>query len=260
MIIAVSGKGGVGKTMLSSLLIKCMIENDVNNFLVMDADPDSNLPSSLGLCVEKTIGDVREQLMAEQHALPPGYSKDSYFEYKIFEILTETPNFDLLVMGRQEGPECYCMINHILRRVIDTLAKNYSHCIIDSEAGLEHLSRRTTLNVDKMIVVSDLSKNGFETALRIKRLASDLGARFENLSLVVNRVEERYRGLVEERSSEIGFELLGVIPSDQKIEEANFHGRSLLELENSKALDAVKRIYENLRLPIVEVAKHERRD
>ena len=168
MIIAVSGKGGTGKTLVSSLLIKILSETG-KDVLAIDADPDSNLPEALGVEVVKTVGDIREELKQEtaEGKIPAGMNKWDILDYKIMESVVESPEFDLVVMGRPEGSGCYCAVNNMLRKIIETLSSNYDFIIIDTEAGLEHLSRRTTQNVNVMLIVTDISKRGFLTAQRI---------------------------------------------------------------------------------------------
>ena len=191
MIIAVSGKGGTGKTLISSLLIKSLSDTK-QDILAIDADPDSNLPESLGIDVQKTVGDVREELKEDtaKGRIPTGMNKWDILDYKIMESIIETPKFDLLAMGRPEGSGCYCAVNNMLRRIIENLSSNYDVIIIDTEAGLEHLSRRTTQNVDVMLVVTDKSKRGMLTAKRIGKLADDLDIKFKELYLVLNRVKD----------------------------------------------------------------------
>ncbi len=245
-IIAISGKGGVGKTMLTALIIRKMAKDGKKNILAIDADPDFNLPGMLGVSVKNTVGDIKEELLTKQSQLPPGYSKDTWLESKVFEIITETRDFDILVMGRPEGPGCYCSVNNVLRWVIDSMAKSYDHVIIDTEAGLEHISRKTTLSVDDMIIVTDLSKHGFDTAKRINELAGELGARFKHLYLVANRVNTEHEKAIIERAKSLELEFLGTIPYDVRIEQYLFEGRPLLDLEECSATKAVETIMDKL--------------
>jgi CO dehydrogenase maturation factor len=204
MLIAVSGKGGVGKTMLSALLVKVLSEED-SDLLAIDADPDSNLPEALGIDLEKTIGDVREEILAARDR-SPGKTLHDVLEYHVLGTIEETDNFDLLAMGRPEGSGCYCAVNHMLREIIDKWAKGYKFVIIDTEAGLEHLSRRTTQDVDVMIVVTDTSKRGVETAKRIKELASELDIVFKKLFVVINRSKEGMTQGIKNELSEAGLD------------------------------------------------------
>ncbi len=170
-IIGVTGKGGVGKTTFTALLIKAITEKKMGVVLAVDADPNYNLNEKLGVTIENTIGSLREDIVKSVDSLPQSMSKHEYVEYQVRLALTETEDFDLLVMGRQEGPGCYCYINNILRSFVDSLSDNYDFIVIDNEAGMEHLSRRTTKNMDVLFVVSDASKIGVQTAGRIKELA-----------------------------------------------------------------------------------------
>ena len=244
MIIAVSGKGGTGKTVVSSLLVK-ILSGKGFDILAVDADPDANFSDALGVRAEKTIGSVRENILKNRDKLPPTQSWRSKLEYDVMEATVETDKFDVLVMGRPEGQGCYCPVNHVLREIIDTIAKNYDYVIIDAEAGLEHLSRRTTQDVDIMLVVTDPSKRGITTAQRIKELSEHLEINFKGLFLVANRTSPENEEKIREYAKEIGLEVLGFIPEDENVSKYDFEGRPLMQL-NSKALSAVEKIVEKL--------------
>jgi CO dehydrogenase maturation factor len=245
VIIAVSGKGGTGKTMIASFLIKILSQKG-GNILAIDADPDANLADTLGIEVEKTIGNVREELLRDRDKLPATQSWRSKLEYDVMGATIETDKFDMLVMGRPEGQGCYCPLNHVLRDIVDTVAKNYDYVIIDAEAGLEHLSRRTTQDVDVMLVVTDASKRGIMTAQRIKELAEHLEIRFEGLYLIANRTTKESEGKMGDYAKEVGLDIIGTIPEDEHVREFDFEGRPLIELEDSKALNAVDKIVKKL--------------
>jgi CO dehydrogenase maturation factor len=191
MVIAISGKGGVGKTTLAALTIRWLKERGKGPVLAVDADPNSNLNEHLGLPVAETIGDIREETQAALQNLPPSMTKEMYLSMRIQECIVESRGLDLLSMGRQEGPGCYCYINHLLRGYLDGLHKHYAHVVIDNEAGMEHLSRRTTQNVDALLVVSDLSQVGLQAAGRIRDLARKLQLKVGHSYLVLNRVQEK---------------------------------------------------------------------
>ncbi len=245
MNIAVSGKGGVWKTMLSSLLVK-VFSDENTNLLAVDADPDSNLPETLGIQVEKTIGDLREQIL-ESRDRSPGSTLQDVLEYHVMDAIEETDKFDLLEMGRPEGAGCYCAVNHILRAIIDKWSKGYDTVIIDTEAGLEHLSRRTTQDVDIMIVVTDTSKRGIETAKRIKALANDLDISFKKLYVVINRADKRMSEGIKKELENSGLAVIGSIPEDKNVLEFDYDGRPLTELpDDSPALKEVAVIKERL--------------
>lgn len=241
LVIAVSGKGGVGKTMVSTLLVKWLVKARAGSILAIDADPDSNFPGSLGVSFKKTIGDLREELA--ELTLPPGVEKRTWLEAKTFEITEETEDFDLLVMGRPEGPVCYCALNHILREIIDSAVFAYDFVVIDCEAGLEHLSRRTTQNVDVMLIVSDSSKKSIETALRIRALTEELKIKFKYLFLVLNRLSEKNRESSEELIKKTNLEVIAEIPEDDLVKEYDVSGKPLYNLpENSKAYQEIGKI------------------
>lgn len=247
-IIAISGKGGTGKTMISTLLIKALSKK-TNSILVIDADPDSNLPETLGVEVEKTIGDIREELkkLVEEDKLSSGISKQDYLLGKVYEIIVETENYDLLVMGRPEGSGCYCSVNNWLRQIIDSLAKSYEYVVIDTEAGLEHLSRRTTQNVDKMVVVTDASKRGLGTAKRIKKLANELNVKFNEIHVVSNKVNSENRDLVEKNAKALGIDLIEKLPYNKEISNYDLVGKPLFELpEDNEVFKKVMGIVEKL--------------
>jgi CO dehydrogenase maturation factor len=247
LIIAVSGKGGTGKTLVSSLLIKS-IRGKGRDILAIDADPDSNLPEALGIQVDRTVGDIREELKKDtaQGNLPTDANKWDILDYKIMESIIETPEFDLLVMGRPEGSGCYCAVNNILRKIIETISQNYDYIIIDTEAGLEHLSRRTTQNVDVMLVVTDPSKRGILTAKRIEELSDELDISFKNMYLVLNRVKPQNESVILEKVKEIKLDIAGTIYEDQLIENYDMEGEPLINLpEDSQAVESVSQIIED---------------
>lgn len=250
MIIAVSGKGGTGKTLVSSLLIKSLIGSN-KDILAIDADPDSNLPEALGINVERTVGDIREELKKDTAAgnIPQNANKWDILDYKIMESIIETPEFDLLVMGRPEGSGCYCAVNNILRKIIETLSSNYDLIIIDTEAGLEHLSRRTTQNVDIMLVVTDPSKRGILTAQRIEQLSDELDISFKKMFLVLNRVKPQKEEELLQKVRQIGLEIAGIIYEDETISTYDMEGNPLIDLPNdSSAVTAISKIIKNIGL------------
>ena len=250
MIIAVSGKGGTGKTLVSSLLIKSLTSTG-KDILAIDADPDSNLPEALGVDVHKTVGDVREELKEDtaKGRIPTGMNKWDILDYKIMESIIETPNFDLLVMGRPEGSGCYCAVNNMLRRIIENLSSNYDVIVIDTEAGLEHLSRRTTQNVDVMLVVTDKSKRGILTAQRIGQLAEELEIKFQELYLVLNRVNAENEEEILKKAKETGLEMVGVIYEDDEVTQYDIEGRPLVELpDESKTVKTVSGILSRIKV------------
>jgi len=248
VIIAVSGKGGTGKTMFSASLIRILASTGAD-VLAIDADPDSNLPEALGVSVDRTVGDVREQLKRDtaEGRIPPSANKWDMLDYRVMESIVETEDFDVLVMGRPEGSGCYCAVNTMLRKIIENIASNYDYIVIDTEAGLEHLSRRTTQNVDVMIVVTDPSKRGVLTARRILELSEQLEIRFREIFLVLNRVRDEDLERLKEGVEREGIEVIGVIPEDPLVSEYDMEGKPLYELpEDSASFRAIKKVAERI--------------
>lgn len=242
-IIGVTGKGGVGKTTFTALIIKAIIEKKLGVVLAVDADPNYNLNQKLGVEVENTIGSLREDIVKAVDSLPQSMSKQDYVDYQIRMALAESDDFDLLVMGRQEGPGCYCYINNILRTYIDTLSEKYDFIVIDNEAGMEHLSRRTTKAMDVLFVVSDASKIGIETAERIKELAKAMALKIGRNVLLINRVPEDRSKKLEEVRQEQRFDEVFTITDDESVNIFNIEGKSLLSLpKETKAAEDVANI------------------
>ena len=197
--IALAGKGGVGKTTVAAMVIKYLAQNQAGSILAIDADPSSNLNMVLGLDLEWTIGDIREDMLeqvqtsltnggAAMGALPGGVNKRDYLEYHVRSSLAEGSRFDMIAMGRGEGQGCYCAVNHNLREVIDGMSKHYAYVVIDNEAGMEHLSRRTTRDVQHLLIVSDPTRRGLVAAQRIAEMRKEIDIRIENSYLIINRV------------------------------------------------------------------------
>ena len=249
MIVAVTGKGGTGKTIIAALLTH-FISQKTNSVLAVDADPDSNLPEALGVTelVRKTLGDVREVFQVSRDEMGT-MNKEQWLEGKIYgEAICECDNYDLLVMGRPEGEGCYCYANSLLRGVLRKLMRHYDYIIIDCEAGLEHFSRKTIEKADYIIVVTDMSKKGLSTAKRIKELSGELKLNFKDIFLIGNKVtskeaEEQIRKFAEEN----GLKLLDVLPYDEKIAEFDLKGEPVVNLpEDSEYYRKVKNIAEKL--------------
>jgi len=247
-IIAITGKGGTGKTAIAGMLIKNLSKGK-KAILAIDADPDSNLPDVLGTKVEKTIGDMREFMLTERDKMPPDINKESILESKVYEVLTERHGYDLLVMGRPEGAGCYCFANNLLRGIMDRILKNYDLTIIDTAAGLEHLSRRIIRDVDELLVVTDGSRRGLQTAERIRDLAQGLNLNIRKMHVIANKVTPENRGRIEEYAKELKMDLIGVVPFDNTLAKFDLEGKPLSELpEDSAAANAVKEIVLRMRL------------
>jgi CO dehydrogenase maturation factor len=188
-LIAITGKGGVGKTTISSLLVKQLVCNNLTPVLAIDADPNSCLDAALGVKAEKTVGTAREEVRQEtQNGLGVGISKQEMLQLKISQSLVEAEGFDLISMGRPEGAGCYCFANNVLKAVIAQISEQYPYVVLDNEAGLENLSRRIVQKVDVMILVSDSSNSGLETLKRLYSLASEMEIKYGKLILIVNRL------------------------------------------------------------------------
>jgi len=239
--IALAGKGGVGKTTIAGMVVKYLAESQTGTILAIDADPSSNLNMVLGLDLEWTVGDIREDMLSQvktsltaggaaMGALPGGVSKHEYLDYEIRSSLSEGVQFDLIAMGRSEGPGCYCAVNHNLRDVVDSISKNYRYVVIDNEAGMEHLSRRTTRDVDHMLIVTDPTQRGLVAAQRIAELRNELDIRVENAYLIVNRLNGEMPPALDQAIQQLPIPLLGVVPSDNDLMDFEFSGRPLVEL------------------------------
>jgi CO dehydrogenase maturation factor len=243
LTIASSGKGGVGKTSFMALALKSFLSDGMNNILVVDADPDANMPEVLNIQVKGTVAMAVHELKDKIDDLPRDFNKDAFLETKVFGLLHEEEQFDLLVMGAVEKEGCFCMPNTMLANIVDTLSKNYRLILMDLPAGLEHVTRRTSRNVDLMYILTDSSKMGMETAARIKRFASKIEGKIEKMVVLGNRLPQEGVDKIRAKANEVGADYGGTIPSDDMITEYNMEGRSLLELpETSTAFQAVRNI------------------
>jgi CO dehydrogenase maturation factor len=253
--IAVAGKGGTGKTTVTALLIKYLVENRPGAVLAIDADPSTNLNLTLGVPVYETVGDIREETLQEVQSggSLAGMSKPDYLDLRIQQSLVEERDFDLLAMGRPEGPGCYCAANNMLRLTIDRLSKSYDYVVIDNEAGLEHLSRRTTRDVDLLLTVSDPTMRGIIAAGRAAKLIGELKTRVGDIGLIVNRVptdgsdELKLAPELEQAIAENGLKLIGLIPEDRTVGEYDAKGLPLIELPaEAPVRQAVEEIIKSL--------------
>ena len=240
--IAVSGKGGTGKTTFAGMVIRYLLEKNKGPILAVDADANANLNEVLGIDVKTTIGEMRE-LMREE--VPTGMTKDVWFEYKVQEALTEAKGFDLLAMGRPEGAGCYCAANTLARKYIDLLTENYPYIVIDNEAGMEHFSRLTTRDVDLLFILSDSSRRGIITAARIRDLIRELKLNITKDVLVLNRMTGPLQEDTQEEIGRRGLALAGVIPVDEEISRYDRSGTPTFQLPSSvPAVQAAWRIFD----------------
>ena len=252
-LIALAGKGGTGKTSIAGLTVRYLKERRRGPILAVDADSNACLNEALGVEVHTTVGAIRESSLETIRSgsdRPGGMSMEELFEYQIHQALIEAQGFDLLVMGRPEGPGCYCAANNIIRKYTDILSEKYPYVVIDNEAGMEHLSRRTTHRVDLLIMVSDPTVKGVKTAKRIDELIDELKLDIDRRVLIINRVigeeGQRLKGLAEE----LGLHVAGMIPQDGTIFEYDMVGRPIFELPpESPALQSVYSILDGLQIP-----------
>ena len=238
--IAVAGKGGSGKTSVASLVIRYLMKNGTGPILAIDADPNVNLGESLGLSVKQTVGLMLDAFQKDKINIPPGMTKEAYLDYKLNEIVVESKGLDLVTMGRGEGPECYCYPNVILKKFADTLAENYAYVVMDNEAGMEHLSRRTTQNVDGLFIISNHSVKGVRAAARIRDLAADLKLVVKRQLVIINLAPAKLDPLVTEELDRLGIDPIATIPIDEEVYKYDLKLKSLLDLpDTSKAVRAV---------------------
>lgn len=228
--IAISGKGGTGKTTIAALVINHLILRDEKPILAVDADPNSNLNILLGVELSSTIGSTRESFseMIKRGEVPAGMPKQDLLEMQIEQVLVEGDDFDLLAMGRGEGPGCYCAVNNMLRTFLDRISKDYKYIVVDNEAGMEHLSRRTTIGVDEMLIISDPSPRGIYTAQRIKKLAEEMKLEVRAFHLVISRMVGEFSDDLKSAVSSTGMELAGIVPYDPEISRRDAAGEPLL--------------------------------
>jgi len=233
--IAVAGKGGTGKTTFAALTIRYLQEQGEIPILAIDADPSANLNMALGLPLAETVGQIREETLEEVSGgtFRPGIAKADWFQYRIMECLIEGDALDLLAMGRPEGPGCYCAANHMLRLAIDRLADQYQSVVIDNEAGMEHISRQTTRDVDYLFVVSDPTVRGLTAAERIVELVQSLGNRVAWIGLVMNRVVGALPDALQDRIERLNIPQVGTLPEDPAVSHYDAEGRPLFALASS---------------------------
>ncbi len=229
-IIALAGKGGVGKTTVSALLARQFAKNEVSPILAIDADPNSNLGETLGLDVIKTVGDVREEYMRDPQKVPSSMDKIVYLEMMVNQTLIEEKDFDLLVMGRQEGQGCYCMVNNILNKFIEELEKNYKYLLVDNEAGMEHLSRRSSGRIDMLLMVTDYALRGLRAVKRIKGMLKDLKLDVKDIGLVVNRAPSKLNEKFLKEVDEIGVPIISILPEDNTLLDFDMERKPFMDL------------------------------
>ncbi|MFA6358210.1 MAG: AAA family ATPase [Candidatus Omnitrophota bacterium] len=227
-IIALAGKGGTGKTTISALIVRYIKENKLGSVLAIDADPNSNLGESLGVKSQLNIGEILDGIAAHPDRIPTGMTKERFIQHQVQTAIQEETGFDLLNMGKPEGPGCYCYVNNVLRGVINKLVNNYDYIVVDNEAGLEHLSRRTTRSADVLIAVSDASAVGLKSTQRIIELVKQLKFEVKKSFLLINRFN---KNIQNEKIKEVGLNYLGSLSPDPNIEKISLEGKSIFDLE-----------------------------
>ncbi len=240
--IAITGKGGVGKTTISALLINRLIQAGNKPVLAIDADPNSCLDTAMGVAVSKSVGTVREQVREiAGKGISTGMSKQQLLEFKIAESLVEAENFDLIAMGRPEGPGCYCYANNVLKYIIEEIAGSYPFVVMDNEAGLENLSRRIMQQVNLLILIADPSGPGLKTVLRLFDLAKEMGIKYEKLAIIINRLRKQQPPeRMEQLKSYTNGDFMVVIRDNPEIAEFSENSGDLTKLPENNA--AVKTI------------------
>ena len=252
--IAVAGKGGTGKTTLCGLIIDQLSKTGKGPILAVDADANSNLNEVLGVKIETTLGDIREDIataeLAAESPIPAGMSKKDYMEIRFNDALSEMDNYDMLVMGRTQGSGCYCFVNGLLQSQIAKFSGSYRYVVVDNEAGMEHISRGTLPKVDTILLVSDCSRRGIQAVGRIQELVKNLKLNPKEIKLIVNRAPngELSDGIREEIQLQ-GLDLLAVVPQDELVYQYDTEGRPLVQLPDSAPVKvAVRDIIEKLHL------------
>ena len=245
--IAVAGKGGSGKTSVTSLIIRYLKNRKMGPILAIDADANANLGDSLGLAVKQTLGAIIASFNEEKIDIPAGMTKENYLTYRFNEAMVESSGLDLLTMGRGEGPECYCYPNVVLRKVADSMAGNYAYVVMDNEAGMEHLSRRTTQNIDALLLISNHSVKGVRTLARIRDLVSELGLVVKKQFVIINMVPDEVAPSISEELAKLKLEPAALVPSDEILYQYDLEAKPLLDLpDSSKAVRAVDKLMDQI--------------
>ena len=243
--VALAGKGGCGKTTLAGMLIRYLITNSMTPVLAVDADCNANLNEVLGVTVSDTLGNAREEM--KKGVVPSGMTKDIFMEMKLEQAVVETQGFDLIVMGQPEGAGCYCAANTLLTGFLERLQDNYPYIVMDNEAGMEHISRLTTKNVDVLLIVSDPSRRGLQAAVRINELAKCLNIGVGKSYVLINMAKEAPSEKAMAMIKEADLELIGSVPQDELIYEYDFEGLPTFDIpEDSKSVQAAFNIFNKI--------------
>ena len=251
--IAVAGKGGTGKTTLSALITTHFVQSGKTPILAVDADPNANLNEALGVEYDRSVVETVDEVMSDG-AVPAGIPKSDFVEYQVQDALVESTGFDLLVMGHTEGPGCYCHANDLLRAFLDKLTASYKYVLMDNEAGMEHLSRRTTRNLDALLLVANPTATSLRSAARIHKLVGKLKLDIKQNYLILNHmnaVEPATDGsgykVILDQIQEDGLSLLGEIPYDAAVAERGMSAKGVMDLPtDGPTLQAVGKLVDQL--------------
>jgi CO dehydrogenase maturation factor len=243
--IALAGKGGTGKTTIAGMLIKYLVDKGKSPVLAVDADSNANLNEVLGLQLSDTLSNAREEM--KKGVVPGGMTKDVFMSMKLQQSIVEGEGFDLIVMGQPEGSGCYCAANSLLVAFLDKLLHNYPYIVMDNEAGMEHISRLTTRNVDILLMVSDTSRRSILSALRIDKLARELKIGVSKSYLIVNQVKEALSPDILQIIQDAGIALAGTIPENTDIYAFDLNGQPTVSIppENA-AVQAAYKIFDSI--------------
>lgn len=242
--IALAGKGGTGKTTTAGMLIKYLLEKGKTPVLAVDADSNANLNEVLGVDSGETLGDAREDMKT---GVAAGMTKDVYMEMKLQEAVVESSGFDLIAMGRPEGAGCYCAANTLLTQYLEKLIDNYGYLVVDNEAGMEHISRLTTNNIDVLLVVSDATRRGLQAAHRIVKLSEALKLNISRKVVMVNRTKEGQSEALDEALGQYDLDFIGTVPEDSEVQQFDLEGRPTIELPHENgAVKAAYRIFDKI--------------
>lgn len=239
-IIAITGKGGVGKTTIAALLVSRLIHRGKRPVLAVDADPNNCLDDALGVTVEKTVGRIREEAREiAGKGMAAGISKQELLEMKIAECLVEADDFDLISMGRPEGPGCYCYANSVLKSVLSEISSHYPYVVLDNEAGLENLSRRLVQKVDLLVMVTDPSQRGLETVKRLHALADEMEMQYDKLAIVINRLRrDELPAKAAELKEATGAGIITGLPDDPELADLAENGEHIHSLSPGNTVNS----------------------
>ncbi|NNF98798.1 MAG: AAA family ATPase [Desulfobacteraceae bacterium] len=243
--IALAGKGGTGKTTVAGMLVKYLVKKGKTPVLAVDADSNANLNEVLGLEVTETLGNAREEM--KKGKVPSGMTKDVFMSMRLEEAVVEQDGYDLIVMGQPEGAGCYCAANSLLAGFLEKLTDNYPYIVMDNEAGMEHVSRLTTKDVDVLLIVSDTSRRSLQAGLRIDKLSRDLNIGVGKSYLLMNQVKTEPSAKALEIISESGLELAGYLPEDDTVYEYDLDGQPTIDMDESNpAVQAAFKIFDRI--------------